>query len=63
MMYYFQNTTPSSRESIKISEQQLDLYIGSVIEAATSNLRDVVVRVSSRVNSQREILVIEVHHL
>ena len=63
MMYYFQNTTPSSRESIKISEQQLDLYIGSVIEAATSSLRDVVVRVSSRVNSQREILVIEVHHL
>ena len=63
MMYYFQNATPSSRESIKISEQQLDLYIGSVIEAATSSLRDVVVRVSSRVNSQREILVIEVHHL
>ena len=62
-MYYFQNTTPSSRESIKISEQQLDLYIGSIIEAATSSLQDVVVRVSSRVNSQREILVIEVHHL
>ena len=62
-MYYFQNATPSSRESIKISEQQLDLYIGRVIEAATSSLQDVVVRVSSRVNSQREILVIEVHHL
>ena len=63
MIYYFQNATPSSREPMKINEQQLDLYIGSVIEAATSSLRDVVVRVSSRVNSQREILVIEVHHL
>ena len=63
MIYYFQNATPSSREPMKISEQQLDLYIERIIEAAASNLRDVVVRVSSRVNSQREILVIEVHHL
>ena len=47
MIYYFQNATPSSRESMKIEEQQLDLYIGSIIEAAASSLQDVVVRVSS----------------
>ena len=63
MIYYFQNATPSSREPMKINEQQLDLYIERIIEAAASSLGDVVVRVSSRVNSQREILVIEVHHL
>ena len=38
---------PSSRESMKIGEQQLDLYIGSIIEAAASSLQDIVVRVSS----------------
>ena len=47
MIYYFQNATPSSRESMKIEEQQLNLYIGSIIEAAASSLQDVVVRVSS----------------
>ena len=47
MIYYFQNATPSSREPMKINEQQLDLYIGSILEAATSSLRDGVVRVSS----------------
>ena len=47
MIYYFQNVTPSSRESLKIDEQQLDLYVGSIIEAATSSLGDVVVRLSS----------------
>ena len=46
MIYYFQNVTPSSRESLKIDEQ-LDLYVGSIIEAATSSLGDVVVRLSS----------------
>ena len=63
MIYYFQNAPPSSREPMKINEQQLDLYIERIIEAAASSLGDVIVRVSSRVNSQREILVIEVHHL
>ena len=48
MIYYFQNATPSSRESMKIDEQQLDLYIERIIEAGTSSLGDVVVRVSSR---------------
>ena len=43
MIYYFQNATPSSRESMKINEQQLDLYI----QVAASSLGDVVVRVSS----------------
>ena len=47
MIYYFQNATPSSSKSLKIDEQQLDLYVGSIIEAATSSLRDVVIRVSS----------------
>ena len=47
MIYFFQNATPSSRESMKIEEQQLNLYIGSIIEAAASSLQDVVVRVSS----------------
>ena len=47
MIYYFQNVTPSSRESLKIDEQQLDLYVGSIIEATTSSLGDVVVRLSS----------------
>ena len=47
MIYYFQNVTPSSRESLKIDEQQLDLYVGSIIEAATSSLGNVVVRLSS----------------
>ena len=47
MIYYFQNATPSSRESMKINEQQLDLYIERIIEAAASSLGDVVVRVSS----------------
>ena len=47
MIYYFQNATPSSREPMKINEQQLDLYIERIIEAATSSLGDVVVRVSS----------------
>ena len=47
MIYYFQNATPSSSESMKIDEQQLDLYIGSIIEAAAPSLRDIVVRVSS----------------
>ena len=65
MIYYFQNATPSSREPMKINEQQLDLYIERIIEAAASSLGDVVVRVSrvSALNSQRKILVIEVHHL
>ena len=44
--YYFQNATPSSRES-KIDQQKLDLYIESIIEAAASSLQDVVLRVSS----------------
>ena len=47
MIYYFQNATPSSRESLKIDEQQLDLYVGSIIEAAASSLGDFVVRLSS----------------
>ena len=47
MIYFFQNVTTSSREPMKIDEQQLDLYIGSIIEAATSSLQDIVVRVSS----------------
>ena len=47
MIYYFQNATPSSRESMKINEQQLDLYIERIIEVAASSLGDVVVRVSS----------------
>ena len=47
MIYYFQNATPSSREPMKINEQQLDLYIERIIEAAASSLGDVVVRVSS----------------
>ena len=47
MIYYFQNATPSSREPMKINEQRLDLHIGSIIEAATSSLGDIVVRVSS----------------
>ena len=47
MIYYFQNATPSSRESMKIEEQKLDLYIERIIEAAASSLKDVVVRVSS----------------
>ena len=46
MIYYFQNATPSSRES-KIDQQKLDLYIESIIEAAASSLQDVVLRVSS----------------
>ena len=33
---------------MKIDEQQLDLYIERIIEAAASSLGDVVVRVSSR---------------
>ena len=32
---------------MKIDEQQLDLYIERIIEAGTSSLGDVVVRVSS----------------
>ncbi|XP_066025758.1 uncharacterized protein [Pocillopora verrucosa] len=32
---------------MKIDGQQVDCYIGSIIEAATSSLRDIVVRVSS----------------
>ena len=65
MIYYFQNATPSSREPMKIKEQQLDLYIERIIEAAASSLGDIVVRVSrvSALNSQGKILVIEVHHL
>ena len=47
MIYYFQNAPPSSREPMKINEQQLDLYIERIIEAAASSLGDVVVRVSS----------------
>ena len=47
MIYFFQNATPSSREPMKINEQQLDLHIGSIIEAAASSLGDIVVRVSS----------------
>ena len=47
MIYYFQNATPSPRESLKIDEQQLDLYIESIIEATTSSLWDIVIRVSS----------------
>ena len=47
MIYYFQNATPSSREPMKIKEQQLDLYIERIIEAAASSLGDIVVRVSS----------------
>ena len=35
------------KESMKINEQQLDLYNGSIIEAAASSLGDIVVRVSS----------------
>ena len=46
MIYYFQNATPSSRES-KIDQQKLDLYIESIIEAAASSLQDVVLRVST----------------
>ena len=46
MIYYFQNATPSSRES-KINQQKLDLYVESIIEAAASSLQDVVLRVSS----------------
>ena len=47
MIYYFQNAPPSSSESLKIDEQQLDFYIESIIEAATSSLGDFVVRLSS----------------
>ena len=47
MIYYFQNAPPSSSESLKIDEQQLDFYIESIIEAATSSLWDIVIRVSS----------------
>ena len=47
MIYYFQNATPSFREPMKINEQQLDLYIERIIEAAAPSLRDIVVRVSS----------------
>ena len=47
MIYYFQNAPPSSREPMKINEQQLDLYIERIIEAAASSLGDIVVRVSS----------------
>ena len=47
MINYFQNAPPSSREPMKINEQQLDLYIERIIEAAASSLGDVVVRVSS----------------
>ena len=47
IIYYFQNAAPSSRESMKIDGQQVDCYIGSIIEAATSSLGDIVVRVSS----------------
>ena len=32
---------------MKVDGQQVDRYIGSIIEAATSSLRDIVVRVSS----------------
>ena len=39
------NATPSPRESMKIDEQKLDLYIGSIIEATASSLGDIVVRV------------------
>ena len=46
MIYYFQNATPSSRES-KINQQKLDLYVESIIEATASSLQDVVLRVSS----------------
>ena len=65
MIYYFQNATTSSRESMKINEQQLDLYIERIIEAAASSLGDIVVRVSrvSALNSQGKLLVIEVYHL
>ena len=41
------NATSSPRESMKIDEQKLDLYIGSIIEATASSLGDIVVRVSS----------------
>ena len=46
MINYFQNATPSSSEPMKIKEQQLDLYIERIIEAATSRLWDIVIRVS-----------------
>ncbi|XP_066026355.1 uncharacterized protein [Pocillopora verrucosa] len=41
------NATPSSSESIKIDEEKLDRYVGSIIAAAASSLQDVVIRVSS----------------
>ena len=47
MIYYFQNAPPSSSESLKIDEQQLDLYIESIIEATVLSLGDIVIRVSS----------------
>ena len=47
MIFYFQNATPSSSESIKIDEEKLDRYVGSIIAAAASSLQDVVIRVSS----------------
>ena len=53
MIYYFQNATPSSRES-KIDQQKLDLYIESIIEAAASSLQDVVLRVSSSSNQLKK---------
>ena len=53
MIYYFQNATPSSRES-KIDQQKLDLYIESIIEAAASSLQDVVLRVSTSSSKQLE---------
>ena len=47
MIFYFQNATPGSSESIKIDEEKLDRYVGSIIAAAASSLQDVVIRVSS----------------
>ena len=47
MIFYFQNATPSSSESIKIDEEKLDRYVGSIIAAAALSLQDVVIRVSS----------------
>ena len=43
---------------MKIDEQKLDLYIGSIIEATASSLGDIVA-----LNSQRKILIMVVHHL
>ena len=48
---------------MKIDEQKLDLYIGSIIEATASSLGDIVVRVSSSTEQSRKILIMVVHHL